>query len=155
MGYNVEIVKSTVFIPKEVQPNVLHAWKYINQPAFDNLKSGGAWTNRGKTKAWYSWMESNYDETCKSCEDILDALGFYYDVDDNGDILINGYDSKTGDESLFFVAVANLLPDGVIEWVGEDHERWNWEFKNGVMYTNNKPTYSQFLKIYTPSLLTT
>ncbi|NCP98072.1 hypothetical protein GW796_08675 [archaeon] len=55
-------------------------------------------------------MPSDYDKTVTSISEIFDMMGFEYDVTENGDISITGYDSKTGKEELFFLRIPHLIP---------------------------------------------
>ena len=127
MGYYVRITKSTAIIPAENKATVLQIWKDLNKPENNHLKRGGSYTGGEKVKHWYSWMSENYDETCHSVEEILEQLGFESTLHDNGDVSIDDYDSKTGQEELFLKAVENLLI-GEIQWVGEENECWTTNF---------------------------
>ena len=129
MGYHVEIVKSDLRIPAENQPEVYLRWCKLNDPANDHLKHGGSYHGMKKEKSWYSWMDMDYDKTCRTVGDILQQLGFDFTVEKNGDILITSYDSKTGQEELFFDRVRDLV-DGTVDWVGEDEENFRWDFTN-------------------------
>ena len=123
MGYYVKIVKSTCVIPNENKEEVLQIWKDLNKPENNHLKNGGSWKSGEQTAWWYSWMDADYDQTCHSVDDVLDQLGFDYGLSDNGDVAIGGYDSKSGQEDVFFEAVEHLLV-GDIEWMGEQGEEW-------------------------------
>ena len=127
MGYNVRIVNSTLSIPDEVKAQVYAIWCALNKPHNNHLKNGGGYSGGRQTQHWYSWMDEHYDQTCKSVEDILDQLGFEHVPNANCGIDIIGYDSKTGQEDLFFQRVAHLL-NGKIQWLGEDGGRWTWQF---------------------------
>jgi hypothetical protein len=127
MGYHVRIVNSTLSIPDAVKSQVYAIWCDLNKPHNDHLKSGGGWSGGGKTQHWYSWMDEHYDQTCLTVEDILDQLGFEHVPNSEGGIDIVGYDSKTGQEDLFFQRVVHLLT-GKIRWQGEDGGQWTWLF---------------------------
>lgn len=122
MGYYVQIVKSTLRIPAMNKDLVLATWKAMNLPKYDHLKQGGSY---GKESSWYSFMSPTYDAECNSCEDVLDQLGFAYDHSADGDILIVGYDSKMGQEELFFKAVEHYVR-GSVTWVGDDGDIFKW-----------------------------
>jgi len=128
MGYYVRIVKSTAVIPAENKETVLQIWKDLNKPENNHLKNGGGWTGGVKTKHWYSWMDADYDKTCNSVEEILAQMGFDCTLHGNGDVSIDDYDSKTGQEELFLNAVDNLIT-GKIKWMGEEGESWTTHFK--------------------------
>lgn len=125
MGYEVQIRHSTLTIPAVNKPAVFQIWKDLNKPENNHLKNGGSYSNGKKNEHWYSWMDADYDKTCKNCEDILEMLGFYLDVTEDGGIAISGYNSKTGQEDLFIEKAAHLM-SGTIDWVGEDGETFSW-----------------------------
>jgi hypothetical protein len=130
MGYNVQIDYSTCIIANEVKHQVYDIWCELNNPRNNHLKSGGSFGGGGKTAHWYSWMSENFDKECKNVEEILDQLGFEYLTMQDGSLKITDYDSKRGDEEIFFKKVAHLLT-GIISWQGEDDDQWTWEF-NGT-----------------------
>lgn len=125
MGYNVTIKHSTAVIPKENRDEVLQIWKDLNKPENDHLKRGGAYRDGAKHTSWYSWMPANYDETVETVEDVLTELGFDTVLDPYGNVLICNYDSKRGQEDLFFKHAAHLIK-GEILWEGEDGDTWVW-----------------------------
>lgn len=127
MGYYVKIVSGVVTIPKETQERVLNRWKMINGPEFDHIKRGGSFSGGSKHESWYSWMDKDYHLTVKSCEEVLDMLGFDFTVEDNGDISVTGYDNKTGQEDKFFAAIHKWVHGG-FTWMGEDEECYYWTF---------------------------
>lgn len=141
MGYYVNIVSSNAGIRPEVQPTVLAIWKAMNAPEFDSFKNGGSWGGGKQTAKWYSWMDEKYDQICHTVESVLDMLGFEYDVMADGEIIITNYDSKTGQEDLFFEAVKPYIT-GHITWEGEEGEQWTWNFddKNDEMATGSVVT---------------
>jgi hypothetical protein len=79
---------------------------------------------------WFSWMDANYPEKCKNMEDILHELGFEnIKYDENGNLIDLSYNSKIGDEELFFESMARFIyPGSYINWRGEDNEIWQWYF---------------------------
>ena len=125
MGYEVQIRHSTLTIPAVNKPAVFQIWKDLNKPENNHLKNGGSYSNGKKNEHWYSWMDTDYDETCKNCEDILEMLGFDLDVTEDGGIAISGYNSQMGQEDLFIAKAAHLM-SGTIDWVGEDGETFSW-----------------------------
>jgi hypothetical protein len=129
MGYYVEIVNSTLTIPAAAKSAVLQTWKDLNRPQNNYRKRGGSYSGGGKTAHWYSWMDENYDIHVQTVEDVLNMLGFSFAVLDNGDTLVTGYDSKTGQEDLFFEEVRPLV-HGSVQWLGEDGEKFYWEFES-------------------------
>jgi hypothetical protein len=127
MGYNVEIEKSSLTIPASQKGNVLKAWKEMNSPANNYRKHGGSFSGGGKNEHWYSWMPVDYDQTVQSVEDVLDLLGFDYTILDNGDTLITGYCSKTGQEEEFFEEVRQYI-HGSVSWIGEEGDLFKWYY---------------------------
>lgn len=128
MGYYVKIKKSNVVFPAKNLPTILQIWKDLNKPENDAKKNGGSYKGGECVEKWYSWMEKDYDKTCNSVEEVLYMLGFDTDTIDNGDVLITGYDSKTGQEDLFFEAVRDYIT-GTITWQGEEGETFKWKFQ--------------------------
>jgi len=126
MGYYVRIVKSTAMIP---QANLERAYQKMCalDVTHDNQKRGGSWSGGAQTAKWFSWMDENYTETCKNAQDIMEMLGFECDEDKDGNLLIIGYDSKTGQEDLFLEAITNDAI-GMIRWVGEDGDAYVTNF---------------------------
>jgi hypothetical protein len=125
MGYHVKIKNSTAVIPTEHKDEVLQIWKDLNRPENDDIKRGGAYREGTRHTAWYSWMPSDYDKTVNSVEEVLYELGFDTELDHEGNVLICEYDSKAGQEELFFKRVAHLIK-GQILWEGEDGSNWVW-----------------------------
>jgi hypothetical protein len=123
MGYNITAVESTLRIPAEYLDEALLRFKALNHNP-DVEKRGGSSTG----EKWFSWMAADYDQHVTSAKEVLDDLGFYTEIDkDNGDVVVTGYDSKTGQEELFLDEIANLVdPDCYIIWVGEDLRTWAW-----------------------------
>jgi len=128
MGYHVELIRSSAVIPKEVQDEVLQIWKDLNKPENDHQKNGGTYQGGKTISKHYSWMDPAYDQKVKSCQDVLDALGFDYEEDGYGNISITRYDKKMGQEELFFDAVSHLIT-GHMLWIGEDDDTFRWNFK--------------------------
>jgi hypothetical protein len=126
MGYNTRIKHSTAMILAENKDEVLQIWKDLNSSENDHLKRGGAYRDGSKHTAWFSWMPANYDQTVTSADDVLSELGFETALDPDGNILICEYDSKRGQEDLFFKHASHLIK-GQIMWEGEDGSTWVWE----------------------------
>jgi hypothetical protein len=134
MGYYVAIESSTFHLPTENQQEAYDRMCKLN---FDNSKKRGGrfpcpenlTNDQHHDKVWYSWMSWNYHETCKNATDILNHLGFEVYEDENN-LMIVSYDSKTGSEDLFLETIADLC-HGEIEWSGEDGKRWKDVFNLG------------------------
>lgn len=126
MGYNIQIKHSTAVIPTENKDEVLQIWKDLNKPENNHRKHGGRWRKGEQIAWWYSWMPSDYDTTANSVEDVLKELGFETEIDHDGNVLICEYDSKKGQEEMFFNEVSQLIK-GHIMWEGEDGSTWVWK----------------------------
>lgn len=127
MGYNITAMETTFRIPAANLDAALARFKALNhKPGVE--KRGGSWGPDGKTETWFSWMPADYDKYVTTTEEVLILLGFTTEKDDTtGDVLITGYDSKTGQEELFLDEIADLAdPDSYIIWVGEDLRTWAW-----------------------------
>ena len=103
------------------------------QDAPDEGKHGGSFSAK-ETRRWYSWMPEDL-RTIPTVQDVFRELGFEVEVDgDTGDVLIGLYDSKMGQEEVFFAAAAPFIEDGEYEWQGEDGDFWKWSFADGKMF---------------------
>lgn len=130
MGYYVSIEQSTFTIPAENLQSAYDKMCELNHTVPNTQKRGGSYPGKDKApeygpdkNSWFSWMEWNYHETCENAEEILDALGFYISYDDEGNLHIDGYDSKAGQEDLFLKSICSLAK-GYIVWRGEEGEVW-------------------------------
>ena len=143
MGYFVEITEAYATLP---QANWDEAYKRLCElNDHDEWKRGGSFG--GETReVWYSWMPTNYPAEATTARQILEMVG--YEIEDAwaGDWKIVGYGNKTGCEDLFFWAISDLFFDGHIHWMGEDGERWRWEFGNG-----KKMTVHDLISYYDPN----
>jgi hypothetical protein len=137
MGYYVEIVKSTAYIPKAHLQTAYEKMCALNV-THDDQKNGGSYSGGKQVEKWFSWMDANYPETCKDAKEVLEQLGFECEYNANGDLLIQHYDSKTGQEDLFMDAIENEVV-GEILWQGEENERWTVKFY-GDMVMEAEPT---------------
>jgi hypothetical protein len=130
MGYYVSIEESTFMIPAENLDAAYEDMCVLNYTVPNSQKQGGSYPGKDKApeygphkSCWFSWMEWNYHETCKDAEKILQELGFYTHTDEDGNLHIDGYDSKTGQEDLFLKSICSLAK-GYIVWKGEEGEYW-------------------------------
>jgi hypothetical protein len=148
MGYYVDITESNIFISKDKLQDCYEAMCKLND--IDDKKSGGGYTSEGLNcnsprpegmnyhpAKWFSWMDANYPEKCKNMEDILHELGFEnIRYDENGNLIDLSYNSKIGDEELFFESMARFIyPGSYINWRGEDNEIWQWYFDGENLLT--------------------
>lgn len=134
MGYYVRLTDSEVTLKNEHLPEILQRWKDLNKPENNHLKHGGSWDGGKQTQWWFSWMDADYDKTVNSAEEVLEMLGFEYDVTDEGNVHITNYDSKTGSEDLFMKTIADLIePGSTMLWHGEDGATFAWYFNGEGM----------------------
>lgn len=134
MGYNVNLTDSTVVLEAKNQDEILHRWKDLNKQENNHLKHGGSWSGGRQTQWHFSWMPHDYDQTVESVEEVLELLGFEFSQEDNGDIAVVNYDSKTGNEDLFFKTISDLIkPGSTMMWHGEDGANFAWYFDGKEM----------------------
>jgi hypothetical protein len=124
MGYYVRLEESTAVLPKKHQAEAYRRMCALNDN--DERKQGGSWSD-GQEEKWFSWMDPNYPDTCADAKAILADLGFWFDENEDGDLLFTDYDSKAGQEDLFIFTIGNLMT-GYMVWSGEDGDKWRWEF---------------------------
>lgn len=155
MGYYVSIEESTFQIPVENLDAAYKAMCELNYTVPNRQKRG--WSSPGRDEApeygphkccWFSWMSWNYHETCKSAAGILEEVGFYTSIDKNGNLHIEGYDSKTGQEDLFLKAISTLSK-GYIVWKGEEGEIWGETYggEEVVVKRQGSPDYSHLVTV--------
>ena len=133
MGYNVSMRTAHFHVPETEA--VLQVLKDLNKQ--DHLKRGGSYAGGEKTESWFSWMPTNYDETCTSVQEVFELLGFDTKIVDEPwgkAVSLEAYDSKAGQEDLFCATVAPFMDKGsYIEWIGEDYAEEAWVVKDGQM----------------------
>ena len=155
MGYYVSIEESTFQIPVENLDAAYKAMCELNYTVPNSQKRGGS--HPGKDKApeygphkycWFSWMDWNYDEKCKNAEEVLHEVGFYSYISENGNLHIDGYDSKTGQEDLFLKAISTLSK-GYIIWKGEEGEVWGETYggEKVIVKSQGSPDYSHLVTV--------
>ena len=103
------------------------------QDAPNKAKRGGSSGGDKAPRFWYSWMPEDL-RTLPDTKAVFAELGFEVRDDENGDLLISCYDSKTGQEDVFFAAAAPFIEEGEYDWTGEDGEFWRWQFTDGKMF---------------------
>jgi hypothetical protein len=140
MGYYTRITESDIFISKDDFEYCYEAMCKLNDR--DDLKSGGSWGagisadqprpeglsyHPGK---WFSWMDADYPDKCKTMEDVLYNLGFEnIKYDENGNLIDIWYDNKTGAEDVFLQAIAPYVKAGsYLNWQGEDGTNYQYFF---------------------------
>ena len=177
MGYYVDLIKvdgsstNKIMIKKENLQAAYDALCVLNtDPQYDILKGGGLYTSDGVSinderpegldyhpGRWFSWMDADYHKNRKTLEEILNSIGFDTHFDSQGNLSYVNYSDKTGNEDIFFCALAPFIEDGVeMIWRGEEGEQWKWVFTNGemlihqgrVFFTKNgkKATMKSYIK---------
>lgn len=130
MGYYVSIEDGSFKIKHENMDAALDALKVLNATTPASKKRGGSYSGGGQTAAWFSWMPESF-EHYEKVEEVLSDMGFEYSFDARGDLVVNGYDSKMGQEDEMIDAIAHLIEDGAVYWRGEEGDHWAWVFKDG------------------------
>lgn len=157
MGYYVTIKESTFQIPKENLDKAYEAMCELNHTVPNKDKGGGSYPGKDKApysgpdkSCWFSWMAWNYHEICKDANDILEHLGFETSYDAEGNLCIEWYDSKTGQESLFLESICSLSK-GYIVWQGEQDEVWGETYGGSEVIVKSRlaPDYSDLVDTQT------
>ncbi len=100
----------------------------------DDAKRGGSWKEGERVSSHFSWMPADLSEF-KSLNSLLEALGFECAVEKDGVTVLNYPNSKTGQEEVFFAAIAPYVESGgYMFWDGEDGAYWKWTFVDGQMF---------------------
>ena len=155
MGYNVSIEESTFQIPVENLDAAYKAMCELNYTVPNSQKRGGSHTGKDKAPeygphkcCWFSWIDWNYHDICTSADDILQQLGFYTYISENGNLHIDGYDCKTGQEDLFLKAISTLSK-GYIIWKGEEGEVWGETYggEKVIVKSQGSPDYSHLVTV--------
>ena len=120
MGYYIFLEQSTAVLPKGNQAEAYKRMCALNDD--DEGKTGGS-----KDEKWFAWMDPNYPDTCADAKAILTELGFWFDENEDGDLLFTEYDCKMGQESEFLRCIGDLLT-GEMVWRGEDHTMFRYTF---------------------------
>ena len=156
MGYNVSIEESTFQIPVENLDAAYKAMCELNYTVPNSQKRGGSHTGKDKAPeygphkcCWFSWIDWNYHDICTSADDILQQLGFYTYISENGNLHIDGYDCKTGQEDLFLKAISTLSK-GYIIWKGEEGEVWGETYggEKVIVKSQGAPDYSHLVTVW-------
>lgn len=153
MGYYVEILESTFVIPSQNLTEAYDRMCKLNYEVPNAEKHGGCWPGKDKgpkvgpfESAWFSWMPWNYHETCENVDDILRELGFETHYDDEGNLHIDYYNSKAGQEELFLESICSLA-HGYIIWKGEDGAVWGETYGGKMVGVRERgaPDYSDLV----------
>ena len=148
MGYYIRTPQTSFAIANKNLPRFFElVSKLMGDENVEKHGTGGSFSGHGKTRSWYSWV--NTDEVRKAVVNgdihaVFEAWGYelvstsvnddtsYYFLD------IRGGDAKIGDEEKFFAAIAPVVEDGsFLDVVGEDGEQWRWMWENGKFYSQD------------------
>jgi hypothetical protein len=156
MGYYINIQDSTFIIPAENLTEAYNRMCQLNFTVPNKHKSGGRYSSEGgkdtapeygpHDACWFSWMDWDYHEKCSDVEEILDHLGFQIEYDEDGNLCICGYDSKTGQEDLFLKSICDLAK-GYIIWRGEEGEVWGETYGGKEVIRKYQKDYSHLVTL--------
>jgi hypothetical protein len=129
MGYNIEIMDSDAYIPADQIEAACRGMEPMMQPEqVAKNGQGGSWGGGVQSQVWYSWVD---DKVCRDLlarndlKSFLEHWGFDCFKDTNGDLHIDHYDSKSGQEDLMLQNLAPFVAkDTSIAWRGEDGAMW-------------------------------
>ena len=133
MGYCMTQRDCHFIIKAENQEKAMEAIKALAKDV-DEKGSGGSWSGGGKTKSWYSWVETEEFANAETLADALKAWRWIAE-DNKGDIDYLYFEGdKLGQEDILFEAIAPFVEEGsYIEMSGEDGALWRWAFEQGMM----------------------
>lgn len=141
MGYYVTLEESNIFIEKKHFDAIYQKMCDLND--FHELKRGGGFGmnndpvegDRYPRDKWFSWMDYNYPETCSNMFEILQALGFEWTLDKDGNLINLSYYDKTGNEEYFLQCFAGYTRDGdYLSFRGEENDDYfRFVFHSGAM----------------------
>lgn len=133
MGYYTTTFDVNFVIPAEHLDTAYRAACALN--ADDSLKSGGSFGGTPTPKPadstslasspdrWFAWVDWNFDETCTDLLQVVMMFGFKGSTVDpkTGDLIIDGFDQKTGGEYQLLRVLAPFAVDGsYIRFRGEE-----------------------------------
>lgn len=133
MGYCISLQDHQFVIPASALDLAYVAACELNSDA-SAAKHGGSSTG----EVWFSWVDSDYDKTCKDLKEVLSHWRYEGDYDSARGAFVLEYFSgeKIGDEDQLFRVLALFVQAGsYMEFLGEDGGTWRWEFNGGEMTT--------------------
>ena len=148
MGYYIQTPQTSFAIRADYLPLF---FKLVDNLMSDkNIEEnghGGSYENGGKTRSWYSWVNTEEVRKAVADRDIFRVFAEWgYDLElvneTNG---VNNYyldirngDAKIGDEETFFAAIAPAVePGSFIDVRGEDGTEWRWMWENDKFYSQD------------------
>jgi hypothetical protein len=148
MGYYIRTPQTSFAIRTENLPRFFEL--VTNLMSDENVEEnghGGSYANGGKTRSWYSWVNTEEVRQAAASGDISAVFaGWGYDLEltneyngvTNYYLDIRGGDAKIGDEETFFAAIAPVVEDGsFLDVIGEDDTQWRWMWENGKFYSQD------------------
>lgn len=136
MGYYTQLVNCDVRFKKGTKmKEVLQHVKdtmFTDEALLANA-TGGRFPKSGDIAAdtWYAWTNT---KVCREATKLATILNEFFEeaelVKVDGLVELRArHDNKQGQEQLLMQTLAPFLTDdSSMEWVGEDHERYMWEF---------------------------
>lgn len=90
--------------------------------------TGSAFDGKKIVDRWYSWVDMGQLEACLRNNDLVgvfECFAFTVEVNEGGDIVGLGFDSKVGNEQHLLSRLASFFgAKDYIAWRGEDAEFW-------------------------------
>ena len=131
MGYEVFTRELHVTIPAG---NVESAFDTIMALNDQDEKKGGLTSTGGV-------VTSRHFAFCPSVFHGNDLVELFAEIrwkahfDEFGNVVLDEFTGENlGDDEVFFTALAPFIANqSVIEWLGQDGDRWRWEFQDGKM----------------------
>lgn len=139
MGYYVEVIESCAYVPADKVEAACRGMEPMMSPEqIVQDGQGGSWSGGKQEKYCYSWVD---DDKCRKLlaendlAGFIEAWGFTPWTDEQGNIYLGGYDSKTGQEELMLQNLAPFMEPGThMVWRGEEGELWASVFTDGKMH---------------------
>jgi hypothetical protein len=134
MGYCITLTDNRLLITHAKQASALEAVKQLMTRT--DLMTGGS--NRGDR--WFAWVNDNSIMEATELGEALLDWRYEPEYDDEGrDIVrVELLGEKIGDEVHLWRVIAPYVEDGsFLDYIGEDDERWRWEFVGGKLYERN------------------
>jgi hypothetical protein len=130
VGYCITLIDNRLLITHAKQPSALEAVKQLMTRT--DLMTGGS----SSGERWFAWVNNN---SILEAEELADALldwRYEAESDEGGDIVrVEFIGEKLGDEHHLWRVLAPFVEDGsYLEYIGEDDERWRYEFVGGRLY---------------------
>lgn len=132
MGYYVNTEDINIIVPRDLLKPAYEAVLAMNED--DSLKRGGSHGPGDSREFWFSWMPKDLS-TLGDLKETMLNLGFEdTDYNEDGNLVLGSYNSKTGQEDLFLDRIAPFVQEGSYAiWKGEDDTYYKWEFTDGKM----------------------